>query len=167
MNQLYLFVFLWSLQELPTETAALGRAKGIPEIAAVASASRDPVRVQALILFHASWTKWQICKNRKHIQKRGRYASVWSTCHTNKILRRTPVLKRFFETRIPKVERVGSGNENRTPSTQKCEKTLTLNRAALSMHKSRLRSRTFAIQVIKLSIFFTCLSLTNLFMAYM
>ena len=25
---------------------------------------------QALILFHASWTKWRVCKNRKHVQKR-------------------------------------------------------------------------------------------------
>ena len=95
----------------------------------------------------------------------GMLACVRSTCHTKKIWRRTPVLKRLFETRILKVERVGFRNENRTSSTQNCEKTLTLNRAPLFTHKSRRRSRTFAIQVIILSIFFTCLSLTNLLMA--
>ena len=48
MNQLqkvWVLNFLCSLQELSSETAAVGRAKGIPEIAAVASASRVLVRV--------------------------------------------------------------------------------------------------------------------------
>ena len=46
MNQLDLWgIFLWALQEMSWATAALGRAKGIPELAAVASASTVPVRV--------------------------------------------------------------------------------------------------------------------------
>ena len=72
-----------------------------------------------LILFLESWTKWRVCKNRKHVQKRRCMLACDPPVTQNKIWRRTPVLKRYFETRILKVERVGFRNENRTSSTQK------------------------------------------------
>ena len=80
---------------------------------------RFPVRVPPFDSFSWKLDKMTGLQKQKTCTKEALYACVWSTCHTNKIWRRTPVLKRYFETRILKVERVGFRNENRTSSTQK------------------------------------------------
>ena len=56
MNQLDLWGYFFGLfQELSSETAAVGRTKGIPELAAVASASRVPVRVPGFDSFSCKY----------------------------------------------------------------------------------------------------------------